>query len=62
MRQTGALKYGINEAARNLGISVDSLREWERQGTIPKAKRTPGGHRRYSDTDLDRINNIMAGK
>lgn len=38
---------GINEAAKAIGVSVDSLRRWERKGKIT-SERTIGGHRRYS--------------
>jgi excisionase family DNA binding protein len=34
------------EAARRLGVAVESLRRWERQGRIT-SQRTLGGHRRY---------------
>jgi DNA-binding transcriptional MerR regulator len=37
---------GIYEAARIIGVSVDSLRRWEKQGLIT-SERTAGGHRRY---------------
>jgi putative resolvase len=37
---------GINEAAKAIGVSVDSLRRWERKGKIT-SERTIGGHRRY---------------
>ena len=33
--------------ADRVGVSPESLRVWERQGLIPPAHRTPGGHRRY---------------
>jgi excisionase family DNA binding protein len=41
----------INEAAKALGVSVDSLRRWEKQGLIT-CERTVGGHRRF---DLDKL-------
>lgn len=34
------------EAAEALGVSVDTLRRWERAGKL-SGERTPGGHRRY---------------
>lgn len=37
----------IAKAARILGVSVDTLRRWEREGRI-ESERTLGGHRRFS--------------
>ena len=34
------------EASQRLGVSVDTLRRWEKAGKII-AVRTPAGHRRY---------------
>ena len=42
----------IGEAARRLGLSVDTIRELERTGKL-KAARTPGGHRRFDPAMLD---------
>lgn len=40
----------IGELAKNLGVSVVTLRRWHRAGRLLPACRTEGGHRRY-DTD-----------
>lgn len=42
----------IGDAARRLGLSVDTVRELERSGEL-SAVRTPGGHRRFKPTVLD---------
>lgn len=42
----------IGKAARRLGLSVDTVRELERNGEL-KAERTPGGHRRFKPEVLD---------
>jgi len=44
----------IGEAARALGVSVDTLRRWEREGKITST-RTLGGQRRYRRTDIAAI-------
>lgn len=44
----------IHDAAKILGVSVDSLRRWEKQGKI-RGFRTPGGHRRYSLNEIDTV-------
>jgi putative resolvase len=36
----------IREAARALGVSISTLRRWEREGKLVP-EHTPGGHRRY---------------
>ena len=41
----------IKEAAEFLGISIDTLRRWERVGKIT-SMRTQGGHRRYDKKEL----------
>lgn len=46
--------YTIGTAARVLGISVQTLRLYENEGLIAPHK-SNGGHRLYSDADLDRV-------
>ena len=46
----------ISEASRILGVSEAALRQWTDEGKI-KAFVTPGGHRRYSRTDLEKLRN-----
>ena len=36
---------GIREASELLGVSVDTLRRWEREGKLMPDNRTAGGHR-----------------
>jgi len=45
---------GIKEAAVRLGVSISTLRHWDKIGRLP-ALRTPGGHRRYRLCDLERL-------
>lgn len=44
----------IGEAARILGVSLDTLRRWEAEGKIV-AVRTPGGQRRFHRAEVDRL-------
>lgn len=44
--------YTTGQAAQRLGISVDTLRRWEREGKI-SPERNAAGHRRYTEADLD---------
>lgn len=48
------LGLSIGQAARELGVSVDTLRRWEAEGKLA-ATRTPGGQRRFAQADIDRI-------
>jgi DNA-binding transcriptional MerR regulator len=44
----------VGEAARRAGVSVDTLRYYEREGLL-SAARTASGHRRYTPRDLEWI-------
>lgn len=48
-------QYGPQHVAERLGISTKTLRRWEADGAIPTAWRTAGGHRRYSEHDVEVI-------
>ena len=41
------------EAAKRLGVSMDTLRRWDASGYLQPTVRTVGGHRRYSLVQLD---------
>ena len=45
-------EYSIQEAAARLGIPLQKLRRWDTQGVLV-ARRTHGGHRRYSREIID---------
>ena len=45
------MKVSIGQLAEETGVSIDTLRRWEREGKIT-SERTEGGHRRY---DLSKI-------
>jgi len=45
---------GLGEAAKRLGVHVTTLRRWADAGAIP-VMLTPGGHRRFAESDLDRF-------
>lgn len=42
----------IGEAAAILGVSISTLRRWEKEGVFLPSHRTLGGHRRYSTESL----------
>lgn len=45
----------ISVAARRVGLSVDTLRIWERRYGLGPSRTSPGGHRRYGAGDLRRL-------
>ena len=44
----------IGEAARRLGVSVDTVRRWSDEGVI-EAIVLPSGHRRYRVEDIESL-------
>jgi excisionase family DNA binding protein len=50
----------IGEVARRLGVSSDSIRRWEDEGKIPKPRRTCGGWRTYTDSEIDELKKAVA--
>jgi MerR family transcriptional regulator/heat shock protein HspR len=55
--RSGRGVYGISVASELSGIGPQTLRLYERWGLLTPS-RTPGGTRRYSDDDLDRLKQI----
>lgn len=45
----------IGELARELGVSADTLRFYERSGLLPDPQRAENNYREYGAADLDRI-------
>ena len=42
----------ISNASKLIGVSISTLRRWEKSGHIAPVARTVGGHRRYSIAHL----------
>lgn len=57
MSDTAAL-LRIGEVAERLGVSTRTLRYYEELGLVVPSGRSPGGSRRYADTDLERVQHI----
>ena len=51
----------ISEASSLLGVNEATLRQWTDEGKI-KAFITPGGHRRYSESELRRLLSQIQGR
>lgn len=45
----------IGQLARAGGCTAQSIRHYESLGLMPPTRRTPAGHRRYSEEDLNHL-------
>lgn len=45
----------IGTVAKKTGVSVDAIRFYERNALLPRAARTEGGFRSYSESDVDTL-------
>lgn len=52
--------FNLKVVVKETGIAPDTLRAWERRYNLPKPKRSPGGHRLYSQHDIDIVKWLMA--
>ncbi|QHA88835.1 MerR family transcriptional regulator [Serratia rhizosphaerae] len=53
------MSYSIGEFARLCGINATTLRAWQRRYGLLKPLRTDGGHRQYSDADIQQALKIL---
>ncbi len=54
------LTYPLRTVARLTGLSPEVLRAWERRYGVVSPERTPGGSRRYSAAELERLRLVKA--
>ena len=52
-------RYNLGYVVRETNIKPDTLRAWERRYGLPQPERTEGGHRLYSQRDIDTIHWLM---
>jgi methanogenic corrinoid protein MtbC1 len=52
--------FNLKAVVRETGLKPDALRAWERRYGIPRPERTPGGHRLYSQRDIDTLRWLVA--
>ena len=45
----------IGEVAREAGVSIDTVRFYERRGVLPPPERRPSGYRMYTPATVERI-------
>ncbi|MGW5076320.1 MerR family transcriptional regulator [Rhodococcus sp. NPDC004095] len=52
-------EYPVGQVAKLSGTSVRTLHHYDEIGLLTPHARTSAGHRRYTDTDLDRLRRIL---
>ncbi|PKN83232.1 MAG: hypothetical protein CVU46_17480 [Chloroflexi bacterium HGW-Chloroflexi-8] len=52
--------YNLNVVLKLTGLKADALRAWERRYSLPQPNRSAGGHRLYSDYDIETIKWLQA--
>ena len=58
----GVATLTIGRLADDLGVSVDTVRYYERRGLLPEPDRTESGYRAYADDDRWRLAFILRAK
>ena len=51
--------FSIQQVAQQTGLSIDTLRYYERIGLIEPIRRAPNGHRRYSQRDISWLQTLI---
>jgi DNA-binding transcriptional MerR regulator len=52
--------YNLKAVLKKTGIKADVLRAWERRYELPQPHRTSGGHRLYSEYDIETVKWLRA--
>lgn len=52
--QSEPVRLSIGKASKYLGVSIDTLRRWEKKGKVV-SHRSPGGHRYFLTEELDKV-------
>ncbi len=53
--------YNLKAVVQETGLKPDTLRAWERRyGSLPEPNRTGGGHRLYSQQDINTLKWLLA--
>ncbi|MFJ4328304.1 MerR family transcriptional regulator [Streptomyces tricolor] len=53
------MSYSVGQVAGFAGVTVRTLHHYDEIGLLVPSERTYAGHRRYSDADLDRLQQIL---
>jgi DNA-binding transcriptional MerR regulator len=52
----------IGELAQRVGVGIDTVRYYERQGLLPVPERVASGYRRYDEVDVARLRFVRRAK
>jgi DNA-binding transcriptional MerR regulator len=52
--------FNIKAVVTQTGLNPATIRAWERRYGLPRPRRTEGGHRQYSQRDVDTLNWLIA--
>ncbi|MET8981792.1 MerR family transcriptional regulator [Streptomyces sp. NPDC004539] len=53
------MHHSVGQVAGFAGVTVRTLHHYDAIGILPPSARTPTGHRRYTDADLDRLQRLL---
>ena len=53
-------RYNLSFVLKETGLKADTLRAWERRYSLPAPQRTEGGHRLFSEYDIETIKWLIA--
>jgi DNA-binding transcriptional MerR regulator len=56
------VSYSIGQVADKLGVSIDTLRYYDKSGLLPFVKRDQNGRRKFTDNDLHLMRTIVCLK
>ena len=51
--------FNLKVVLKETGLAADTLRAWERRYGLPSPNRTAGGHRLYSQRDIETVKWLM---
>ncbi|HEX5917314.1 MAG TPA: DICT sensory domain-containing protein [Nocardioides sp.] len=54
------VSLSIGDLAHRTGVPISTLRSWEKRYGFPEPRRQGGGHRRYSEADVDAVLDVLA--
>ena len=52
--------FAIGELSRRTGVPQATLRTWETRYGVPRARRLPGGHRRYDGSAVREVERVLS--